>query len=311
MIQTLAYKAKPFVKWAGGKTQLLNEIEQRLSRNLRLRTNITYIEPFVGGGATVFYLLNKYPNIKRAIINDINPRLITTYRVIKNYPNKLIDALNTLQTAYIPLNHQDRTSMFLEQRELFNNNKNNDVQVAALFIFLNRTCFNGLYRENSKGYFNVPHGRYKKPLICDEATIRANSEILQRVEILCGDYADTLAYAGRETLYYFDPPYKPLNNTSSFNSYVKEAFDDDEQIRLRDFCYKVSSLGSSFLLSNSDVKGANPENDFFDALYADYDIDRVLAHRMVNANPDKRGKLSELLITNIKQSPSQSFNQLL
>lgn len=293
------HNAKPFVKWVGGKTQLLNDIESRLPIDLRSQENITYVEPFVGGGATVFFLLKNYPNIKKAVINDINSRLITTYRVIKFQPNNLICELDRLKEKYISMDHQGRTAMFLEQRHRFNEDKLTDVQMASLFIFLNRTCFNGLYRENSKGKFNVPHGRYVNPQICDVVTILADSEILQRVEILCGDYSATLDYAGRDTLYYFDPPYKPLSETSSFNSYVKEVFDDNEQIRLRDFCNAVSACGSSFILSNSDVKGKYPEDDFFDDLYADYHISRVYANRMVNANPEKRGKLSELMITNI------------
>lgn len=299
MKQNASYNAKPFVKWAGGKTQLLRHIEDRFPINFHLNTNITYVEPFVGGGATVFYIMNKYPNIKRAIINDINARLITTYRVVKSRPDDLIKELSALQKKYIPLNHEDRTAMYIEQRHKFNDDELTDVQIASLFIFLNRTCFNGLYRENSKGKFNVPHGKYVNPLICDKATILADSEILQRVDILCGDYSETIKYAGDDTLYYFDPPYKPLSETSSFNSYVKEVFDDNEQIRLRDFCNSVSAFGSSFILSNSDVKGKKKEDDFFDVLYAAYDINRVFANRMVNANPKKRGKLSELLISNI------------
>lgn len=247
----------------------------------------------------MFYLLTKYPNINRAVINDINPRLMTTYQVIKSNPYELIEELSLLQAKYIPLPHEDRTVMFMEQRKRFNEAGLKDVQVAALFIFLNRTCFNGLYRENAKGLYNVPHGKYAAPLICDQATILADSSVLQRVEILCGDYASTLKYAGTDTLFYFDPPYKPLSATSSFNSYVKDVFDDREQLRLRNFCNTVSERGSCFLLSNSDLKGQNPKDTFFDELYGDYIINRVYANRMVNANPQKRGKIPELLITNI------------
>lgn len=290
---------KPFIKWVGGKTQLLVDIERRLPLNFGRLDNITYIEPFVGGGAAMFYLLNKYPNIHHAVINDINPKLITTYRVIKQSPDVLIDELSLLEQQYLPLEHEGRTELFIEKRRRFNEDALTDVEVAALFIFLNKTCFNGLYRENSKGKFNVPHGRYAQPLICDRATILADSLVLQRVEILCGDFAETLNYAGANAFFYFDPPYKPLSETSSFNSYVKEVFDDGEQIRLRNFCDQVAKLGSYFMLSNSDVKGKNPDDDFFDQLYASYDIKRVYATRMVNSNPEKRGKLSELLITNI------------
>lgn len=308
MKRTNIHAAKPFVKWAGGKTQLLAEIEEFLPADFSTKTDITYVEPFVGGGAALFYLLQTYPNIKRAIINDINAKLITTYRVIKSQPERLIAALKQLQEEYLPKAHEDRTEMFMAKRKEFNDDVLTEVEIASLFIFLNRTCFNGLYRENSKGKFNVPHGRYTNPLICDESTILADSEVLQRVEILCGDFAKTIEYADSSTLFYFDPPYKPLSETSSFNSYVKEVFDDNEQIRLRDFCRRVVFKGSSFILSNSDVKGKNPDDDFFDNLYADYSINRVQANRMVNANGAKRGKLSELLITNIPtKAPLQIF----
>lgn len=173
------------------------------------------------------------------------------------------------------------------------------IEQAALFIFLNKTCFNGLYRENAKGKFNVPHSRYENPTICDEDTIMVDSKLLQKVDILCGDFSKMEQYAGENTLFYFDPPYRPLSDTSSFNSYVKEPFDDAEQVRLRDFCNTIVQRGSRFLLSNSDVKGKNPSDNFFDELYSDYQIQRVWATRMVNANSQKRGKLTELMISNI------------
>lgn len=289
---------KPFVKWVGGKTQLLPEIEERLSDALSSEGEKTYVEPFVGGGAALFYLLNKYKNIKNAVINDINPRLMVTYTVIKNNPIELISILRELQNQYLPLSHEARTEMYLKQRDRFNLAKLSDIEIAALFIFLNRTCFNGLYRENKQGKFNVPHGRYEHPLICDEQTILCDSKILQRVKIHCGDFSEMQAYANRGTIFYFDPPYKPLSDTSSFNSYVKQAFDDDEQARLRDFVDQVARAGCLFVLSNSDVKAKDTSNNFFDNLYSKFEIDRVWASRMVNANPQKRGKLTELMISN-------------
>ena len=295
MMQT---DAKPFVKWAGGKGQLLDEIDLRLGRMMEKHPSCLYVEPFVGGGAVLFHVLKHYQSVQKAIINDINPRLITTYRVIQQSPCDLLQKLAELQQRYYPLSHDDRTSMYMAERKRFNDGNLDDVDVAALFIFLNRTCFNGLYRENSKGGFNVPHGRYANPNLCDEKTILADSEALQKVEIMCGDFSGTGIFAGADTVYYFDPPYKPLSETSSFNTYVKQPFDDADQVRLRDFCNFVSRKGSGFVLSNSDVKGKNPADNFFDDLYADYIISRVFATRMVNANPDKRGKLTELLITN-------------
>ena len=303
--------AKPFVKWVGGKTQLLEDIKRALPTDFSQKKDIIYVEPFVGGGAVLFWILQQFPNIKKAIINDIikkaiindiNPHLITTYRVIKEYPNKLIELLKSFQSEYIPLNEEERKNFYLNRRDIYNSFSLSDIETAALFIFLNRTCFNGLYRVNSKGKFNVPHGRYANPKICDEETIWADSQVLQNVEILCGDFAETIAYAAPNALFYFDPPYKPLSKTSSFNSYAKEEFDDDEQIRLRDFCHQISAHKANFILSNSDVKGKDENDNFFDEIYHAYNIRRVMATRMVNANPDKRGKLSELMISNINVS---------
>jgi len=172
---------------------------------------------------------------------------------------------------------------------------------SALFIFLNRTCFNGLYRVNSKNEFNVPIGSYKHPMICDKENILAVSKALQKVEIICGDFEQTIQYADGNTLFYFDPPYKPLSETSNFNAYAKDNFDDNEQIRLRDFCQKLDNLNYYWILSNSDVKGKDENNHFFDELYANFEIKRVLAKRNINANPEKRGVLNELLITNYNQ----------
>lgn len=292
--------AKPFVKWAGGKAQLLSDIERVLPTDFRDR-KITYVEPFVGGGSVMFWLLQHYPNIQRAIINDVNERLINVYRVIKQVPQELIEALRLFESEYLPLEHADRTKFFMKKRERFNDEILNEVEQASIFIFLNRTCFNGLYRENSKGKFNVPHGKYAHPKICDEQRIMAVAEVLQHVEILCGDFSSTKCYAGEDTLFYLDPPYKPLSTTSSFNTYVKKPFNDAEQVRLLNFCNEISGRGSLFILSNSDVKGASSQNDFFDNLYAEYNIQRVFATRMINSNAGKRGKLTELIVSNIKK----------
>lgn len=289
---------KPFVKWAGGKTQLLQDIEQSLPSQLLDGQEMTYIEPFVGGGAVLFWILQKYPNIKKAVINDINPQLMTTYKVVKEQPSQIISLLHKLQNEYIQLKEEDRKIYYLEKRNIYNTENLSETETASLFIFLNRTCFNGLYRVNSRGYFNVPHGKYPNPKICDEDTILADSLILQKVEILCGDFAKTDIYASPNSLFYFDPPYKPLSRTSSFNSYAKEEFNDEEQIRLRNFCHKITKCKANFILSNSDVKGKDNNDNFFDNIYKEYHILRVMATRMVNANPEKRGKLSELLIRN-------------
>lgn len=296
----MTQKAKPFIKWVGGKTQLIETIQKLLPEDFRNQNNITYIEPFVGGGAVLFWILQKYPNIKKAVINDINPDLTTAYKTIKTNPKGLIKALRSIQNEYLPLTEDDRKTYYLSKRERFNTKSLEPVENTALFIFLNRTCFNGLYRVNSKGLFNVPFGKYVNPTICDEQTILADSELLQKVEILTGDFEATLKHAGENSIFYFDPPYKPLSETSSFNSYSKEDFNDNEQIRLGRFCQRIDLLGHRFILSNSDVKGKNPHDNFFDDLYNEFEINRVYATRMVNANADKRGKLTELLITNQK-----------
>lgn len=293
------YSAKPFVKWVGGKTQLLEDIKKALPRDLSQRKDVTYVEPFVGGGAVLFWILQEYPNITRAIINDINAELICTYRVVKNNVEDLIAELRKLQTKYIPLDDKARKEYYMVQRTRFNEAKITDLETAALFIFLNRTCFNGLYRVNSKGKFNVPHGRYSNPKICNEETLRADSALLQKVEILCGDFAQTGRYAGENVLYYFDPPYRPLTDTSAFTSYSKEGFDDAEQERLRDFCGQIAEKKSLFIASNSDPQNVNTEDNFFDFLYRMFSIKRVSAARMINSNGDGRGAVSEIIISNV------------
>ena len=292
-------QARPFIKWVGGKTQLLNEVSKSLPRDFASRQHVTYVEPFVGGGAVMFWILQEYPNIERAVINDINQELICTYRVIQVNVEELIAELAHIQDEYIPLGSEDRKAYFMEKRARFNTKKTTPVETAALFRFLNRTCFNGLYRVNSKGKFNVPHGKYANPRICDADNLHACSAVLQKVEILCGDFSETGRYAGPNTLFYFDPPYKPITETSSFTSYAKEGFNDDEQVRLRDFCDQISKDKALFVASNSDPKGVNPSENFFDTLYNHFIIKRVSATRMINSDASGRGAISELIISNV------------
>ena len=292
-------EAKPFLKWAGGKTQLINDIKKVLPKEFT-KYKFNYIEPFVGSGAVLFWMLNNFPKIEKAIINDINADLTNTYKVISHSSFELISILNQFQNEYHSLedNSEIKKEYYLEKRENFNSRKFSNTEQAAFFIFLNRTCFNGLYRVNKNNFFNVPIGSYKKPTICDAENILAVNESLKKVEILTGDYQQTLDFAERPALFYFDPPYKPLSKTSSFNSYSKDDFNDDEQIRLRDFCKKLDSLNHYWILSNSDLKGKDINDNFFDDLYSDFNIQRIEAKRSINANPEKRGKLTELLITN-------------
>jgi DNA adenine methylase len=245
-------------------------------------------------------MLNNFPKIEKAIINDINEDLINTYKTITSNPNELISNLEVLQNEFHSLegNEDNKKLYYYQKRDLYNTRKLDQSGQAALFIFINRTCFNGLYRVNSKNLYNVPMGGYKKPTICDTQNILAVSNALQKVEILCGDFENTLNSANKNSLFYFDPPYKPLSETSNFNTYTKDTFDDAEQIRLKDFCTKLDILNYNWILSNSDLKGKNENDNFFDDLYSDFTISRVDARRSINANAEKRGLLKELLITN-------------
>lgn len=292
-------QAKPFLKWAGGKSQLITDIEKALPKEF-ISQKFTYVEPFVGSGAVLFWILNNFPNVEKAVINDINADLTNTYKMIASKTKNLISVLEQLQGEFhaLELLEDKKKEYFYAKRELFNTRETDKVTQAALFIFLNRTCFNGLFRVNKNNGFNVPMGSYKKPTICDKENLLAVSEVLQRVEILTGDYQKTLKHAEKPALFYFDPPYKPLSNTSSFNSYAKDEFGDHEQIRLRDFCKTLDTIDHKWILSNSDVKGKDINDNFFDDLYNEFNINRVFATRMINANAEKRGKLTELLITN-------------
>lgn len=238
--------------------------------------------------------------MENAIINDINKDLTDSYISIKTDVKNIISKLYQWQDEYYLVSHDEakKKEYYYEKRELFNSRNSDQTTHSALFIFLNKTCFNGLYRVNRKNEFNVPIGSYKKPLICNEENLTSVAKVLQRVEILNGDYTETLSYAKENTFFYFDPPYKPLSKTSSFNSYAKDEFDDTEQIRLKNFCSKLNELNYKWILSNSDVKAKDPGDHFFDDLYAEFNINRVNARRSINANPEKRGRLTELLITN-------------
>lgn len=291
--------AKPFLKWVGGKTQLLAQFEQLLPCKLRQMEKFTYVEPFVGGGAMLFYMLQNYPNISHAYINDINHKLITAYKTIKQNPKELIKLLQTLQEHYYSNNDENhRKEFFLEKREQYNNLCNDDIVQTSLMIFLNKTCFNGLYRVNSKGNFNVPFGRYVKPTICDSELIMKDSEALQKVTILCGNYSQVEAYAEKQSFVYIDPPYRPISKTSSFTSYTKENFDDEKQVQLSVFFSSLSEKGCFLMESNADCVSLNPDDRFLEDLYRQFYISRVYASRSINVDSSKRGKLSEIVIRN-------------
>lgn len=291
-------KAKPFVKWVGGKGQLIDSIAKHLPIGFNQKKSITYIEPFLGGGAMLFYMLRTFGNINRVIINDINPELATCYEIVRDKPNELIKALSSIQEEYFATSEEEKKDYYIHIRNKYNAKPVDPVETTTFFFFLNRTCFNGLYRVNKAGLFNVPYGRYKNPNICNSETILADSALLQKVEILTGDFEQTFNYIDNNTFFYFDPPYRPLSSTSNFNDYAKETFDDTEQIRLKNYCDKINAAGCLFLLSNSDSFDKDKQEYFFDQLYKDYFIERVKANRSVNANGEKRNKINEILIRN-------------
>lgn len=298
---------KPFLKWVGGKTQLLKDLEAKLPKSITQSGTIErYIEPFVGGGALFFYLKGKY-QIKKAYLIDNNDDLILAYKAIKKFPENIINELKPIESRYLKKNEKDRTKYYYQIRHKYNKQKKKInyrgfselwLKHASYLIFLNKTCFNGLFRQNSKGEFNVPHGRYKNPKICDTGNLKKVSQALKNTNIICGDFSVCEKYTMPETLIYFDPPYRPLNATASFTAYTKNGFCDNEQLRLADLCKKLSQKEISILLSNSDPTNENKKDKFFDEIYNDFNIQRVLANRMINCNGEKRGQIKELLIAN-------------
>lgn len=294
-------RAKPFLKWAGGKGQLIDAFDNMFPQELINGKIKTYIEPFVGGGAVLFHILQNY-KIEKAYINDINKELINCYRCIKADVEEVIKPLSILENKY--LSSEDRAKYFYNVRERYNQihlNGHYDYEKCADFIFLNHTCFNGLYRVNKEGKFNVPHGKYKNPLICDKENLRLCSQLLQKVEISFGDYRQALSNADKDSFVYFDPPYRPLIENNSFISYDKSGFDDNDQIELSQNYKKLDRQNCLLMLSNSDPKNTNENDNFFDDLYKGFSIERVYAKRMINCQANKRGNITEIVVMNYKR----------
>ncbi len=300
---------RPFLKWAGGKGQLLGQIRQNLPTELHEGNITKYAEPFIGGGA-VFFLISDEFRISEFYISDRNADLILSYRTIQLQVELLIERLEKIERQYLGLSPRHRKEFFYETRRLFNKgrrrkdfsnpNKFASLHVARL-IFLNRTCFNGLYRVNSYGDFNVPFGDYQNPKICDASNLRSVSRSLQKAEIYCGDFTKCKEFVDHRTFVYFDPPYRPISKTANFNSYARNPFDDGEQKRLAQFFKELDENGAKLMLSNSDPQNENPEDNFFDSLYSGFFIDKVVASRRINSNGDRRGEITELLITNYRR----------
>lgn len=299
-------KAKPFLKWAGGKTQLLDQIMSRLPKGIREGRISRYIEPFVGSGAVMFELVQTY-NIEDVLIFDINHELITVYEVVQQNVERLIERLSGLEKKFLALEKVERKEMYYEIRQQFNKKLTGfcyetyvdyKIERACQFIFLNKTCFNGLFRVNKKGEFNVPMGDYKNPTICDVENLRAASAVLQRVRIAQGDYKESRKFVDDKTFVYFDPPYRPLSASSSFTAYSKFDFTDEHQRELAEYYRELHERGAFLMLSNSDPKNMNPNDEFFDKLYEEFDIERITARRNINSNGNGRGTIHEILVTN-------------
>ena len=300
-------EAVPFMKWVGGKRQLIPEIENILPSNIKkTRTINSYVEPFIGGGALFFYLLSYY-DVKEAYISDINKELILAYNVIKMDHISLIDNLKVLESEYLKLTQEKRNDYYLDIRSKFNKDLESfdfsiideeSIQRVSYTLFMNRTGFNGLFRFNKKGEFNVPPGKYKNPKICDDENITNVHHILKNVKIVNDSYLASEDFINEKSLVYLDPPYRPISKTSSFTSYSTDEFNDNEQIELAEYYKRISDKGAYVILSNSDPHNEDENDDFFDDLYKDFTIDRVLAKRSINSKGDKRGPVNELLIRN-------------
>ena len=295
-------ECKPFIKWVGGKGQLLSEINKLYPVELGKNIN-KYAEIFVGGGAVLFDILSKY-KLDEVYISDKNLELINTYKSIRDDVGILIKLLKEMEEQYTSLNNENRKLYYYEKRREYNNLKinieENNIEKAVLFIFLNKTCFNGLYRVNKKGEFNVPMGAYKKPKICDKENLKNVSLTLRNVKIVYADYRESEKFIDDKTFVYIDPPYRPLNITSSFTSYTENDFSDKEQIELAEYINVLNKKGAKIVISNSDPKNNDIDDNFFDKLYKNYNINRVKATRMLNSNASLRGVINELLITNYK-----------
>ena len=298
--------AKPILKWAGGKVQLLGQIRQHLPQELLQGKINCYIEPFMGGGAVFFWMAQQF-DIERFYLSDVNFELILLYKTVQKAVELLIQHLQAIESHYLALDEEQRKLYFLHQRETYNHGKTTiDKQNfsadwiirAAEMIFLNKTCFNGLFRVNRKGDFNVPFGDYRHPKICHPQNLILASQLLQKAVIECQDFTQIREQVNSQTFVYFDPPYRPLTATSSFKSYSPLNFNDEEQIRLGNFYRELHQRGGKLMLSNSDPKNIEASDHFFDDLYAGFQIYRIPANRMINSNASRRGAISELLITN-------------
>ncbi|MCD6426550.1 MAG: DNA adenine methylase [Caldisericaceae bacterium] len=283
-------EAKPFVKWAGGKRQILHILIKNLPTEIYQGKIKVYAEPFVGGGALFFKLKSMF-DFEKVILADKNKDLINAYTSVRDDVASLIKILKELEKRFYE--SKDRKEFYYAMREKFNNKRKFDIERAALFLFLNKTCFNGLYRVNSKGKFNVPFGRYKNPVICEEKNLMNASRLLSDTELIAGDFTLIEKEIGANTFVYLDPPYRPISETSSFTSYNSDSFDDKEQERLAKFVRKIDRKNVKFMLSNSYSK-----DGFFQKLYSGFDIKTIIVKRYISATIAGRTEVREILVKN-------------
>lgn len=297
----LKTSARPFLKWVGGKGQLLARLDAAFPMQLKRGEVDTYIEPFVGGGAVLFHIMQRYP-VSRVVISDTNPDLIATYRTIQKKPKQLASILLDLETKYLRLSEPRRSDFYYTVRGEFNSTRNIkgsiSLERAAQMIFLNKTCFNGLFRVNSSGAFNASFGKYVSPKICDQENLQRVSAVLRNVEILLGDFAQVADFAEANSFVYLDPPYRPLTETANFTGYSAETFTQLDQQRLAKFCKLLSNAGANVLMSNSDPSNVSDDDYFFEIMYPDFRIEKTVAIRAVNCKAERRGKISELMLMN-------------
>lgn len=302
-------QAKPFLKWAGGKSQLLAQLRPKYPKELKPGLLKNYYEPFLGGGAIFFDWVQNYP-LDNFYLSDINEELILVYQVVQTQVNTLIDFLQQYQQQYLRLAEPQRVEYFYEVRTAYNQNRFHInyqnlseawIPRAAQMIFLNKTAYNGLFRVNRSGAFNVPFGQYKRPHILDADNLRKVSQLLQLAEIRVADFGALEQRVTADSFVYFDPPYRPLSQTASFTHYDKTGFTDSEQIRLAKTFRVLHERGAKLMLCNSDPQNVSADEnseDFFEKYYAGFQMDRVFARRMINSVAQNRGRLTELVITN-------------
>ena len=300
-------KMRPFLKWAGGKSQLLDIFDARLPKHIKETKRIArYVEPFVGGGAMFFFLKENY-HVDESYLFDINADLIVCYKVLQNNHLELMYTLGKISTEFSQKTVEERKRYYYQVRDLYNKQQKSFnyevyskawVERAGFMIFLNKTCYNGLFRLNQKGEFNVPYGRYKEPKIYDPDTLKKANIALQNTEIFCADFEESEKFVIQNSFVYLDPPYRPLNSTSNFTNYSIDGFSDLDQKRLAEYFKRLDRKKAYLMLSNSDPKNEDPDDDFFETIYQGYKIERVPAKRYINCNAQKRGPINELIIRN-------------